>query len=304
MKKILITTTLLIITFFICLPCFTSTSIAATTTEAAGYKIDVSIPGGPIAGTEVSLAEYIKYIYIFGLSLIGIAALGSLVYGGFMYMMSDTVVSKEDAKKYIWAAISGLLLGLAAFLILNTINPDLTSLIPPELDDLSELKEPVPPTDCTDDANACSACEYCDKVSEDKSVCKDTCASECSKCEGDECVPKDDGAECKEYEDGTCQNGACKPPDKDCMGKDEWGCTTWPPGCCEPNVCYFDRCEEPKDPDCIEGGGCRPGTNCCGVCYKGKCVDCYPLGADCTGDGECCSGSCDDSNACEEQIGA
>jgi len=123
MKKIFVVATLLIIIFFVCLFSFAS----------AGYKIEVSIPGGPTAGTDVSLPEYIKYIYIFGLSLIGITALGVLVYGGFMYMLSDTVVSKDEAKKYIWAAISGLILGLCAYLILNTINPDLTSLTPPNL---------------------------------------------------------------------------------------------------------------------------------------------------------------------------
>ncbi len=97
----------------------------------ADYKIEVAIPGGPAAGTEVTLTDYIRYIYLFGLSLIGITALGALVYGGFTYMLSDTITSKDDAKKYIWGAISGLVLGLAAYLILNTINPDLVSLEKP-----------------------------------------------------------------------------------------------------------------------------------------------------------------------------
>lgn len=97
----------------------------------AGYKIEVDIPGGPAAGTPVTLTEYIRYIYLFGLSLVGVAALGALVYGGFTYMLSGTVTKKEEAMKYIWGAISGLVLGLAAYLILNTINPDLVSLKPP-----------------------------------------------------------------------------------------------------------------------------------------------------------------------------
>lgn len=97
----------------------------------AGYKIEVAIPGEAAAGTEVTLTDYIRYIYLFGLSLVGIAALGALVYGGFTYMLSGTVTSKDEAKKYIWGAISGLVLGLAAYLILNTINPDLVSLTKP-----------------------------------------------------------------------------------------------------------------------------------------------------------------------------
>jgi len=292
MKKIFIASILLIIVFFACLPCL----------ALAEYEIEVAIPGGPIAGEKVSLAEYIKYIYLFGLLLIGIAALGVLVYGGLMYMLSDTVVSKEDAKKYIWAAISGLVLGLAAFLILNTINPDLTSLTPPELNDLSELKEPVEPTDCTDDANACSGCEYCDKISEEKSVCKNKCANECAPCEGNDCVPKEDGEECKEYPNGTCKGGKCTGEEPEL--KDD-GSFCKKDGECKSGICYLMSCvsEIPED-DCIEEGGCRPGTNCCGVCYKGQCVDCYPIGADCTSDGECCSGDCDDSSACAKQIRA
>ena len=97
----------------------------------ADYKIEVAIPGGPAAEESVTLTEYIRYIYLFGLSLVGIAALGALVYGGFTYMLSGTVTSKDEAKKYIWGAISGLVLGLAAYLILNTINPDLVSLTKP-----------------------------------------------------------------------------------------------------------------------------------------------------------------------------
>jgi len=97
----------------------------------ADYKIEVAIPGGPAAETPVALTDYIRYIYMFGLSLVGVTALGALVYGGFTYMLSDTITSKDDAKQYIKGAISGLILALASYLILNTINPDLVSLKEP-----------------------------------------------------------------------------------------------------------------------------------------------------------------------------
>ncbi len=103
----------------------------------AGYEIEVSIPGGPSAGADVTLKQYIRYIYLLGLGLIGIAALGSLVYGGLMYMLSGTVTSKEEAKSWIKGAISGLVLGMTAYLILNTINPDLLKLREPTLPPLN-----------------------------------------------------------------------------------------------------------------------------------------------------------------------
>lgn len=99
----------------------------------ADYQIQVAIPGGPAAGQAVSLAQYIRSIYIFGLSLVGIAALGSLVIAGFRYMLSDTVDSKDAAKSMIWSSLSGLILGLSAYLILYTINPDLLKNQPPTL---------------------------------------------------------------------------------------------------------------------------------------------------------------------------
>lgn len=100
----------------------------------AGYQIEVALPGGATEGEEVDLQTYIGTIYTMGLGAVGIAALGALVYGGFLYMLSDTVTSKDKAKEYIYGALSGLVLGLAAYLILNTINPELINLTLPSLD--------------------------------------------------------------------------------------------------------------------------------------------------------------------------
>ncbi|MBL7053205.1 MAG: hypothetical protein ISS02_00885 [Candidatus Portnoybacteria bacterium] len=99
----------------------------------AGYKLEVGLPSVS-EGTKVGLVQYINYLYLFGLSLVGMAALISLVIGGFMYMLSDTVTTTDKAKEYISGAIYGLILALAAYLILNTINPDLVnwSIILPE----------------------------------------------------------------------------------------------------------------------------------------------------------------------------
>lgn len=113
--------------FFIILLSIILCSLFAVHFVLAGYKISVTLPGGPTAGEEPTLIEYIRYIYLFGLSLVCITALGALVYGGFTYMLSDTITSKDDAKKYIWGAISGLVLAFASYLILNTINPDLVN---------------------------------------------------------------------------------------------------------------------------------------------------------------------------------
>ncbi len=116
--------------------------------QAAGYELEVDLP---IAGvpTTVTLPQYLNYIYYIGLGAVGIAALGMLVYGGFLYMLSDTVTSKEKARDYITGALSGLVLGLAAFLILNTINPALLQNRPPGLPEIPPTPPPTPPPACT-----------------------------------------------------------------------------------------------------------------------------------------------------------
>jgi hypothetical protein len=140
MKKILLITTLLIILW----------SLFAAFSAWAGYKIEVSIPGGPTSGESVTLTQYIRYLYLFGLGAVGIAALGVLVTAGFRYMLSDTIDSKDEAKKMIQGALSGLVLALAAYLILNTINPDLVKLKKPET-----TIQTQPPTDQKSEQGQC-----------------------------------------------------------------------------------------------------------------------------------------------------
>lgn len=104
------------------LPCL---FLAAALAAQAGYKLEVGIPGQANPGTETGLAQYIRYLYLFGLGAVGAAALGALVTGGFMYMLADSVTSRKEANTWIWSAIGGIIIALAAYLILNTINPDL-----------------------------------------------------------------------------------------------------------------------------------------------------------------------------------
>ncbi|MBU2068114.1 hypothetical protein KKE13_00835 [Patescibacteria group bacterium] len=122
-KKILTIIILLLIAY----------SLFMVSDSQAGFELQVDYP--TIQGAEASteLAGYIRYLYLFGLSAVGIVALGSLVIGGFLYMGADTVTTKDRAREYIQGAILGLLIGLGAYLILNTINPDLLKNKPPTL---------------------------------------------------------------------------------------------------------------------------------------------------------------------------
>ncbi|MDD5083864.1 MAG: pilin [Candidatus Moranbacteria bacterium] len=73
--------------------------------------------------------EYVSSVYQLALWIIGISAMFMLTVGGFMYLTSaGNTSSASTAKGVIKDALIGLTLGLAAWLIVNTINPDLTTL--------------------------------------------------------------------------------------------------------------------------------------------------------------------------------
>lgn len=68
------------------------------------------------------IAGFFKIIISFGAFL----AVGALIFGGITYMVSDVVHKKSEALQRIQSALWGLLLLIASYLILYTINPQLT----------------------------------------------------------------------------------------------------------------------------------------------------------------------------------
>jgi len=81
--------------------------------------------GGKII-ESLSAAMGFEYgnIFTWALGFGGIVALGVIIYGGILYISSAGNASKQtDAKEWIMSAIYGLLLLLAGFMILFTINP-------------------------------------------------------------------------------------------------------------------------------------------------------------------------------------
>ena len=92
-------------------------------TQAAGYvPLEPSVAGEDFGG---DYGGYFQRIYQLGIAIAGVLAVLFLVIGGFKYMLSESMFDKGDAKKQIGAAIGGLILALASWMILNTINPDL-----------------------------------------------------------------------------------------------------------------------------------------------------------------------------------
>ncbi|MDQ5883503.1 MAG: hypothetical protein QG654_417 [Patescibacteria group bacterium] len=71
------------------------------------------------------LGEFLQALFTILIVIAGLLALIMIIVGGVTYMTSDAFGKKQDGKSYIINAIVGLVLALGAWVILNTINPDL-----------------------------------------------------------------------------------------------------------------------------------------------------------------------------------
>ena len=99
--------------------------MVSTAHGQTAYQPIENVPG--FEGQAQTFPQYVRNIYILAMWLVGISALVMISIGGFWYMTSAGNTSRMNtAKGIITDAIIGLVLMLTAWLILNTINPDLT----------------------------------------------------------------------------------------------------------------------------------------------------------------------------------
>ena len=86
-----------------------------------------ALPGTPDP-TE-GVPQFIKYIFVFSLGIVGLVGLIAIIIAGFKYVTSVGDPNKAaEAKGGISSALLGILLLLGSYLILNAINPDLLKL--------------------------------------------------------------------------------------------------------------------------------------------------------------------------------
>lgn len=96
------------------------------------YTPQVDIPGGP-EGTvnENSVGQYVQAVYNYGIGIAGILAAVVIMAAGVMWLVAGGNAGRvEEAKEWIKAAVTGLILALVSYTILLTINPDLIKLNP------------------------------------------------------------------------------------------------------------------------------------------------------------------------------
>lgn len=145
MRKRNKTILLFMILFLALMPVFT---YAANGEEKdKGRALEIVYPRIPGYTTEKvvfsGLPEYVDYIFRFSVIIIGLIVLGVLIYSGIQYLTSAGNPEKlKNAKQGIFSAFLGAIILLSAYLIFNTINPELTILEPPEPKIIEPTVEP------------------------------------------------------------------------------------------------------------------------------------------------------------------
>ncbi|MFA6393462.1 MAG: hypothetical protein WCW25_01115 [Patescibacteria group bacterium] len=100
-------------------------SIPTLTGFSAPEKCDTAPDGQPIYCVGW-IGEYIGAIYKYAIGIIGIVAAIALMIGGARWLTAGGNPSAvKDAQSWITGAITGLIIGLASYLILYQINPNL-----------------------------------------------------------------------------------------------------------------------------------------------------------------------------------
>ncbi|MEI6237988.1 MAG: pilin [bacterium] len=138
-KKIIFST----ITVFVCLFSFVPLVFATTTAGTLTGGVDLGVrpvkditytllePLPCVSGpgctgqqkTIPNLAYYINYMFKLAVGIAVVLAVIMVFYGGFTYATTDLIPAKTEGKKVIQNALIGLLLTLASYIILYTIDP-------------------------------------------------------------------------------------------------------------------------------------------------------------------------------------
>lgn len=75
--------------------------------------------------SKYQLGSFINKLFQIAVAILGVVAVIMIIIAGVEYMTTEAIYNKGEAKKKIASAISGLILSLGIFVILNTINPQL-----------------------------------------------------------------------------------------------------------------------------------------------------------------------------------
>ena len=104
-----------------------ATSLTASDVHAAeGFVPIAPIPvdGGEL-NESTTLEDYINAVFQLALTVGAVLAVIMIAWGGFEYMLSQTLPGQKDGRARIQQALFGLAILLVVYLVLYIINPDI-----------------------------------------------------------------------------------------------------------------------------------------------------------------------------------
>ncbi len=106
------------------------------------FAVKVGTGSPPTPSTMVDIPTLVSNVYNFAFLIGGLLAFGAVVYGAARYTFSaGNPGGQSDARDQITQAMLGLLLLLGAYVVLNTINPNLVSFQLPTLEKIQGAVE-------------------------------------------------------------------------------------------------------------------------------------------------------------------
>ncbi len=105
---------------------YTSTGVNTLSPGAIDDSYLAPLPGITV-GSASTLGGYLRALFSVLILIAGILAFIMVVIGAVTYLSSDAFSGKSEGKEMILNAVFGLILALGAWIILNTINPNLAS---------------------------------------------------------------------------------------------------------------------------------------------------------------------------------
>jgi len=124
---------LLVLSLFFTIP-FSSTLAQEEKKESISFIPQVTIPGSnfkagastTMSGSLSTLGDYVKSIYNYLILIVGLVAAIALMVAGIIWLTAAGNSTRiSSAKSWIGGSLTGLVLALTSYLILQTINPNL-----------------------------------------------------------------------------------------------------------------------------------------------------------------------------------
>lgn len=106
------------------------------------YELLAPLPEVFFPAGNLDFVAYLTGYFRLGLAVAGVLAVIMIIVGGVQIMTTDSIYNKTEGRSRIQHALLGLLLAFAAWLILNTINPQLVT-FRPKLGGTTDINVPI-----------------------------------------------------------------------------------------------------------------------------------------------------------------